>query len=241
MGDVYEARDEELSIPVAIKMLRLAAGERPEALRRLKREVLLARAVADPHVCRVFDLGRHVDAAGPVWFLSMEFLPGETLAERLRKRRRLDSAAAWPIAEQMIAGLAAAHRAGVVHRDFKSANVMLVQDSEGERAIVTDFGVARGRGGSTEAEPEKPRPVRASSQATSSGGLVGTPAYMAPEQVRGEEAGPAADIYALGVVLFEMVTGRWPYEGRSGLEIALRRLSEPAPSPRLHVPELDPA
>src|SRR5436309_356326 len=124
MGIVYAAWDSELEIPVALKTLRVDATRDADAVVRLKREVLLARSVAHPAVCRVYDLGRHDD----VWFLSMELLHGETLRERIHRSVRLTASDALPLAEQIATGLAAAHRAGVVHRDLKSDNVMLVGD-----------------------------------------------------------------------------------------------------------------
>ena len=144
MGEVYEALDEELAVAVALKALRFDLAEDPRALWHLKREVLLARSINHPHVCRVYDLGRHGDGSEAVWFLTMELLRGETLGERVR-RGRLRAMEALPLVEQMVAGLAAAHRAGIVHRDFKSGNVMLVDG--GARAVVTDFGLARTVGG----------------------------------------------------------------------------------------------
>jgi len=229
MGVVYEAVDEELSIPVALKTLGLdLVGDR-EALLRLKREVLLARSVAHPNVCRVYDLGRHDGRGGPVWFLSMELLRGETLRERMRSRGRLAAAEVLPLAEQMAAALGAAHRAGVVHRDFNSANVMLVHAAEADRVVVTDFGIARALVASA-AGPET---------ALTGTGLIGTFASMAPEQLRGEPVGPAADIYALGLVLYEMVTGTVPFPG-SVVEAASRRLNEDAPPPRRVARDLEP-
>jgi tetratricopeptide (TPR) repeat protein len=228
MGEVYEAWDEELSIPVALKTLHLAGGSE-ETHKRLKLEGLLARSVWHPNVCRLYDLGRHGEGKGATWFLTMELLRGETLAKRLRDQGRLSLDRALRFAEQMAAGLGAAHRAGVVHRDFKPGNVMLVSKDGGEQAIVADFGIARAV--SPGAASGEPKP--------GSGPVIGTPAYMAPEQARGEEAGPAADIYALGIVLYEMVTGKLPFLGGSGTEMARRRLREGAPSPRSVVPELD--
>lgn len=228
MGEVFEAWDEELSIPVALKTLHLAASTE-EARRRLKLEGLLARSVWHPNVCRLYDLGRHGEGEDATWFLTMELLHGETLSERLRDEGRFPLDRALRLAEQMSAGLGAAHRAGVVHRDFKTSNVMLVKKDGGEQAVVTDFGIARAAAqGAAEEDLER-----------GSGPLMGTPAYMAPEQVRGEEVGPAADIYALGIVLYEMVTGTLPFAGDSAIDVARRRLSEEAPSPRSVVPELD--
>jgi predicted ATPase len=225
MGEVYEARDEELAITVALKTLR-HVGHADEALQQLKLEGLLARAVWHPNTCRVYDLDRHGDGDETVWFFTMERLHGVTLADRLREGRPTLERAAR-LVRQMAAGLGAVHRAGVVHCDFKPANVMLVERDGSEQAVVTDFGTARGA--VRKAETPGADPVR----------IIGTPAYMAPEQVLGEEAGPAADIYALGVVLYEMTTGRLPFTGRSSNEVATRRIEEEAPSPRSVVPELD--
>ncbi len=226
MGEVYAARDEELGIPVALKTLRLDVGREPQALLRLKREVLLARSVSHRNVCRVYDVGRHGDGVDAVWFLTMELLNGTTLRERLHRGGRLSMQQALPLAEQLAAGLAAAHREGVVHRDFKTENVMLVTGPEGERAVIMDFGVARASVAETASD-------------TALAGILGTPVYMAPEQIRGEAAGPRSDIYSLGIVLFEMVTGRLPLEGQSILEMSANRLSEEPPSPRRVIRDLD--
>jgi predicted ATPase len=224
MGEVYEALDEELAITVALKTLRHAGGGE-EALQRLRLEGLLARAVWHPNVCRVYDLGRHGDGPDTVWFLTMERLHGPTLADRLREGR-LPLDRVLRLVEHMSAGIGAAHQAGVVHRDFKPDNVMLVDRDGAEQAVVTDFGTAR----AARAEP---------CLLGDSGAIIGTPAYMAPEQVRGEEGGPAADVYALGLVLYEMVTGAPPFAGGTPLEIARRRLVEDAPPARSLVPGLD--
>lgn len=227
MGAVYEAEDLELREHVALKIVRPGLARDPQAMERFRREVQLARKVTHPNVCRTFDIGSHHDAAGEVTFVTMELLAGETLAARLRRAGRLSVAEALPLAQQMSAALAAAHKAGVVHRDFKSANVVVVEETGETRAVVTDFGLARGHG------PLDAAPV------TGTGAIVGTPDYMAPEQVAGGEITPATDVYALGVVLYEMVTGVRPFAGDSPISVALKRLSEPAPSPRTPVPDLD--
>lgn len=228
MGEVYEALDRELGAPIALKTIRAGlAGE--AALKRFHREIQLARRVTHPNVCRIYDLFQHHPGtdAPPVSFLTMELLAGETLAERLKRAGPMRPEEALPLLQDMAEGLAAAHDAGVIHRDFKTANVVLVPSPDGGvRAVVTDFGVAR----SLQNEE--------TSTITEPGRLVGTPAYMAPEQVEGAEVTPAADVYGLGVVMYEMVTGRRPFEGESGSE-ALRRLKQAAPSPRTEVPGLD--
>ena len=232
MGEVYEAEDLELGGRVALKTIRPEIATEPRIIQRFKREIALSRKVTHPNVCRIFDLFHHRMEWGTgeaeLSFLAMELLRGETLASRLRAVGRMTSVDALPIVEQMAAGLDAAHRAGVVHRDFKSANVVLVpSDGQGERTVVTDFGLARSVEGG---------------EGLSTGlGMVGTSAYMAPEQVEGGEVTPAADIYALGVVLYEMVTGVKPFVGDSPLSTAMKRLKERPASPRVHVPDLDPA
>jgi serine/threonine protein kinase/predicted ATPase/Flp pilus assembly protein TadD len=228
MGEVYEAWDEELSIPVALKALHLAGGTE-EAHKHLKLEGILARSVWHPNVCRLYDLGRHGEGDATIWFLTMELLRGETLAQELQDNGRLPLDRAQRLAEQMAAGLGAAHQAGVVHRDFKTSNIMLVTKDGGEQAVVTDFGIARAASRKRGGEDLERAP----------GPIVGTPTYMAPEQVRGEEVGPAADIYALGIVLYEIVTGTVPFTGDSAIEVARRRLAEEPPSPRQLVPDLD--
>jgi len=235
MGEVYEAEDRELQERVALKTVRPDIARQEGAIDRLKREIHLARRVTHPNVCRIFDLGVHTvpaeegRAATEVRFLTMELLEGETLAERLRHREKMSPAEALPIVRQMAAALATAHEAGVVHRDFKSSNVILVPGRGGERAVVTDFGLARATapGGGLDAS------------LTAGGAGLGTPAYMAPEQVEGKAAGPAADVYAFGVVLYEMMTGRRPFTGESPMSIAVTRLTQPPPPPRL-VGDVDP-
>ena len=230
MGEVYEAEDLELRGRVALKTIHSAAAEEAGAIERFKREIQLARRVTHPNVCRIFDVGFHELAPGrpPLVFLTMELLEGETLAQRLRRAGKLSPAAALTLARQMADALGAAHRAGVVHRDFKTENVFLVPGSDGERVVVTDFGIARSGDD------------RFAATLTSDGKVIGTPAYMAPEQIEGAPLTPAADQYAFGVVLFELVTGELPFRGENPIVTAARRLTEAPPSPRDFAPELDP-
>ena len=235
MGEVYEVEDLELGIPVALKILRPDVAVEPDVVARFRREILLARKVTHPNVCRIFDVFHHRAEpsgnapGGELVFLTMELLRGETLAERLRRLGRLSVEEVRPLAQQMAEALGAAHAAGIVHRDFKSANVLLVKSGGGHpRAVVTDFGLARSLAGED------------ASGVSGSGRMIGTSAYMAPEQVEGRELTPAADIYALGVVLYEMVCGVRPFVGTTALDVALKRLSEPPTPPRTHVPDLDP-
>jgi TolB-like protein len=232
MGEVYEAEDLELKEDVALKTIRADVAGDARAVERFRTEIHLARKVTHPSACRIFDVFHHAAADGrDTLFLTMELLRGETLSERLKNSGRLAPEVALPLARQMVGALHAAHRAGVVHRDFKGANVMLVPGPEGERAVVTDFGLAR-------------RAAHDESTTTASVSvadhLAGTPAYMAPEQIEGGSIGPATDVYALGIVLYEMVTGARPFAGDSSMGSLLKRLKEPAPSPRGVVPDLDP-
>jgi tetratricopeptide (TPR) repeat protein/tRNA A-37 threonylcarbamoyl transferase component Bud32 len=230
MGEVYEVEDETLRGRLALKTIQPQIAADARAIDRFKREIHLARKVTHPNVSRIYDLGVHTTGTGSdIVFLTMELLAGPTLHGRVREAR-MTTAMALPIVRQMAAGLDAAHAHGIIHRDFKSGNVLLVPHPRtGTRAVVTDFGLAR--------------PLAAESGLASiseSGLIVGTPAYMAPEQVKGAELTTAADIYALGIVIYEMVTGVRPFDGGSAMTVAVRRLTDPPAPPRVHVPDLDP-
>lgn len=233
MGEVYEAEDLELGERVALKVLRRELAERPGALEQLKRELALARKVSHPNVCRLFDVGFHLrtGARGSerLCFLTMELLQGESLSALLRRTGPLPPAEVLPLARQLCEGLLAAHEAGIVHRDLKSANVLLVPGRPGTppRAVITDFGLAR---------LEDEAPVAPGTPGTR---LAGTPAYMAPEQLEGGPITPATDLYALGIVLFELLTGTRPFQAEDVWNTARQRLQAPAPSPRSLRPGLD--
>ncbi|MGA8985514.1 MAG: protein kinase [Candidatus Acidiferrales bacterium] len=241
MGEVYEADDEELHERVAVKTARFENQQTTHDIERFRREIQLARKVTHPNVCRTFDVFRHGIHSGDtpqtqILIVSMEWLAGETLDKRIRGGGRLSAADALPLVEQMCAGLGAAHRAGIVHRDFKSSNVMLVKSpasgpgsvARGEevRAVITDFGLAH-------AEEHEGGTL------TRMGDILGTPAYMAPEQIEGGAITPATDIYALGIVIYQMLTGSLPFAADTPLATAVKRLNQSAPSPRMQVPELD--
>jgi eukaryotic-like serine/threonine-protein kinase len=241
MGEVYEAEDEELKERVAVKTARFENVQTTHEVERFRREIQLARKVTHPNVCRTFDVFRHgaiQPGEGPsqILIVSMELLPGETLDKRIRAQGRFNTAEAFPLVEQMCAGLAAAHRVGIVHRDFKSSNVMLVpqqassalapQRSETFRAVITDFGLAHAE-------------ENVGATLTRLGDIVGTPAYMAPEQINGGAITTATDIYSLGIVIYEMLTGCLPFSADTPLATAMKRLNQPAPSPRMQLPDLD--
>ena len=228
MGEVYEARDLRPHTTVAVKTVRRSATGGGELLERLRREVQLARAVTHPNVCRVFDLHEGPGPEGSsVAFITMEFLDGETLAERLQREGPLAPRDALPLLQEMAEGLAAIHARGLVHRDFKPGNVMLVPAGSGTRAVVTDLGIARAVS----------VPGQASDwDGTQTGAVVGSPAYMAPEQRRGSEVTARADIHALAQVACEMVGGKHGAAGPTGTprswRPALRRALDADPQRR---------
>jgi eukaryotic-like serine/threonine-protein kinase len=231
MGRVYDALDQRLDEHIALKTLHADLLQDREALARFNREIQMARKVTHPNVCRIFDLGVHEFAGLPpkgfpreLPFLTMELLSGEMLAEKLARSGAMTTREARPIVAQMGNALAAAHEVGVIHLDFKSANVMLVPGPAGQRAVVTDFGLARMH----------------AAEASQSGRFAGTVAYAAPETARGESTGPSADIYALGVVMFEMVTGSVPISAATPLETLKKKVEQSAPRARSLVPDLDP-
>jgi serine/threonine protein kinase len=228
MGEVYQAEDQELREPVALKIIRSEIANDDRTIKRFRREVQLARKVTHRNVCRCYDVGHHsADGKPQVSFLTMELLCGRTLSERIRGGA-LSTDEALPIVQQLVAALDAAHAAGIVHRDFKSDNVILVGEGAGLRAVVTDFGVARALTG----------PARKGSSLTAAGMKVGTPAYMAPEQVEGLPPTARTDLYALGVVMYEMVTGTLPFRGDTRFATAMMRLKEAPTPPRQHRPDL---
>ncbi len=263
MGEVYEARDLDRGVRVALKTIRPEIASDPKTLARFKQEIELALRVAHPNVCRVHDLERHRPPEGvgkpEVVFLTMELLEGETLARRLRRQGKMTCEEALPLVRQLADGLAAAHKVGVIHCDFKPGNVMLVAERPGDidsqqttqsedrvetgsggtvagaplRAVITDFGLARAM---------RPRVRRETIQESLNADrhLVGTLPYMAPEQLEGCSASPASDVYALGLVAYEVVTGHQPFSGSTPLA-AYKRLKEPPPSPRSLAPDVDPA
>ncbi|MGD1025154.1 MAG: protein kinase [Candidatus Sulfotelmatobacter sp.] len=236
MGEVYEADDQELRERVAVKTIRPEILMQSNAMARFKREVLLARKVTHPNVCRIFDLFRHrpegEGGRDEIVFISMELLRGKSLAARLKERGRMSMGEALPLIGQMASALAAAHDAGIVHRDFKPGNVVLVgvPGQDAERAVVTDFGLALQSLASDEGISFSTGP-----------GLLGTPAYMAPEQLECRPATKASDVYALGLVIFEMLTGEKPFTGDNPLASAFKRLTQAPPPPRNFVPDLSPA
>lgn len=224
MGEVYEARDRVLGESVALKTLRPELAGNRAVLERFRKEILAARKVTHPNVCRVFEVGSHDGAQ----YFTMELLEGETLDARIKREGRIAAVEAIPLIRQMALGLDAAHRAGIIHRDFKSSNVML----SGDRAVITDFGLARGA----------PRAAAAAATGDGStiGQMAGTLGYMSPEQLTGGTVTAASDIYSFGIVLFEMAAGKLPFDGTHVINSAVQRASGQIPWIRNEVPDIDP-
>lgn len=204
MGQVWQARDCELDELVALKLLHPRLVADPRIAVMFRREVKAARRITSPYVARTFEFG----ICEQVPYLVMELIDGTTLAERLHQGPPLSVSAVVALALDVCSGLAAAHDANVIHRDVKPANVMLRASG---RAVLTDFGIAR----------------LALNQARETGAPSGTPAYMAPEQVRGGDITPATDVFALGTMLYELFAGLLPWDAKSGYELALARVIHP--------------
>jgi serine/threonine protein kinase len=232
MGEVYEAFDNQLHEMVALKTLACTALDDKNALRRLKTEVYLARKVTHPNVCRILEFGFYERRQGghreEVSFLTMELLRGEPLGRRIAREGPLSPAEAVPILRQIVDGLAAVHAAGIVHRDLKSENVFLVDQPP--RVVLMDFGLANRKHSS-----------RSNPLLSSGGGGAGTPGYTAPELILGAPASVSSDVYSLGTVMFEVLTGSLPFGGDTPVEVAMARIDGPPPPPSSRIADLAPA
>ncbi|MCB1630010.1 MAG: serine/threonine protein kinase, partial [Xanthomonadales bacterium] len=201
------ARDLELDVDVALKQLRPELAARADAFERFRKELLLARSVSSPHVVRIHDLVRHEQT----WLISMDFVPGRSLERLLQDERLLTPDRALAIARHIALGLSAAHGVGVVHRDLKPANILI---DDNDLARITDFGVARAAG---------------DTGITGSGVVIGTPEYLSPEQARAEPLDGRSDLYALGLILYEMLTGTLPFRGGTPAEMMIQRVVQSPP------------
>jgi serine/threonine protein kinase len=206
MSTVHLAFDQRLERSVAIKLLAEHLADDPTFVSRFRREALAAARLVHPNIVQVFDFG--LDESQHQHFIVMEHVPGYSCAELLRDRGHLDVDQAVEIVSQACRGLEYAHRNGVVHRDVKPGNLLV---SDADVVKLADFGIAR---------------ATDQSSITQVGSVLGTAAYLAPEQARGEEAGPRADIYSLGVVTYQLLSGRLPYEASSLSELALKQQRE---------------
>jgi serine/threonine protein kinase/tetratricopeptide (TPR) repeat protein len=217
MGNVYRVVDKKINEEIALKFLNPAIADE-KMIERFKNELKLARKISHKNICRMYDLN---DIEGAP-YITMEYVAGEDLRNMIKMTGQLSVGRAISIAKQVCEGLAEAHRLGVVHRDLKPRNIMI--DREGNSRIM-DFGIARSI---------KVKGI------TKIGSIVGTPEYMSPEQVKGEKVDSRSDIYSLGIILFEMMTGQVPFEGDTSLSIALKHEKEIPPDPRefnAHIPK----
>jgi serine/threonine protein kinase/Flp pilus assembly protein TadD len=210
MGTVYRVEDTKIGQDVALKLIKPEIASDKKTIERFRNELKTTRMISHRNVCRMFDLG---DAEG-TYFITMEYIQGEDLRGFIKRARRLDAGTVIAVAKQVCDGLAEAHRLGVVHRDLKSSNIMI--DKEGNARIM-DFGIAR----SLEAKG-----------ITGAGVMIGTPEFMSPEQVEGKEVDQRSDIYSLGVILYEMVTGRVPFKGDTPFIIGMKHKGEMPQNPK---------
>jgi len=216
MGRVYKALDKEINEEVAIKLLKPEIASDESTVERFRNELKFARKIAHKNVCKMYHLAKEEETP----YITMEYVPGEDLKSLVKRKEKLANDEAISIAKQVCEGLVEAHELGVVHRDLKPQNIMI--DEKG-RVRIMDFGIAR----SVEAPG-----------VTVTGMMIGTPDYISPEQAEGEEADQRSDIYSLGVVLFELVTGRVPFKGDTALSVALKHKSKIPPNPKKLNPEI---
>jgi serine/threonine protein kinase len=228
MGEVYEAVDLQLGT-IALKTIRQDIASSKDAFERFRQEVQLARRVSGPQVCRIHELFQLPAGGGQpaTAFLTMEFLDGVTLASRLRDDGPMSWKEALPVALDICEGLRLIHEKGIIHRDLKSGNIMVCPQNGSMRTVLMDFGLAQdfSRSSDPQGTTAPPAPFH-----TMEGVVMGTPAYMAPEQFEGRTVSPATDIYALGIILYEMVTGIHPYSADTPIAAAIRRAKHPLPA-----------
>ena len=210
MGKVFRVEDKKIKEEIALKLIKPEIAADKKTIERFSNELKFARKIAHRNVCKMYDLGEEEGT----YYITMEYVPGEDLKSFIRRSRQLNVGTAISLAKQVSEGLSEAHRLGVVHRDLKPQNVMI--DKEGNARIM-DFGVARSVEGKG---------------ITGAGVMIGTPEYMSPEQVEGKETDQRSDIYSLGIMLYEMLTGRVPFEGDTAFAIGVKQKSESPKDPR---------
>src|SRR5450432_3525967 len=228
MGQVYLAEHVAIEKRVALKVLRAEYATKGEIVTRFQQEAISASRIKHPNVLDVFDFGQLDNGC---FFLAMEYLEGCDLADEITRRHVLDAATGIRVSMQICRALAAAHANGVVHRDMKPENVFLQRTADGEEIVkIVDFGIAQLR--------SKDDAVETKRRLTRTGMIFGTPEYMAPEQASGKHADLRADIYAVGIIMYEMFTGAVPFTGETFLGVLSKHLSEPAPAMNVVFPDL---
>ena len=210
MGRVYRVEDKKLKQEVALKLIKPEIAKDKKTVERFQNELKSARMISHKNVCRMFDMGE----SGEAHFITMEYVKGEDLRSMIRMTGQLGIGTAINVAKQICEGLSEAHHLGVIHRDLKSSNIMI--DKAG-RARITDFGIARSLKGKG---------------ITGAGVMIGTPEYMSPEQVEGKDTDQRSDIYSLGIILYEMLTGRVPFEGDTPFTVGVKHKSEAPEDPK---------
>ncbi|HVL04268.1 MAG TPA: protein kinase, partial [Acidimicrobiales bacterium] len=220
MADVFLARDSLLDRPVAVKVLFPEFATDPTFVQRFRREAQAAANLSHPNIVSVYDWGEE----GGTYFIVMEYVEGHSLAQTIKNESRIHPDRAADITTDVAAALGFAHRNGVVHRDVKPGNVLI---SPNGQVKVADFGIARA--------------VSNQENLTQAGTVMGTATYFSPEQARGESVDPRSDVYSLGVVLYEMLTGRPPFTGDSPVAVAYKHVQEAPPPPRSLNPDIPPA
>src|SRR4051794_36642789 len=218
MADVYQADDTHLGREVALKILHRRFSQDQEFVERFRREASAAAGLQHPNVVGVYDRGSHDDT----WYIAMERLRGRTLKQLVNEEAPLDQRRAIDLVSQILVAAGFAHRRGVIHRDFKPHNVIVADD---DSVKVTDFGIARA----------------GASEMTETGSIMGTAQYLSPEQAQGQRVDQRSDLYSIGIILFELLTARVPFTGESAVSIALKHVSEPAPSVASIRPDVHPA
>lgn len=218
MADVFVAHDQQLGRPVALKLLHRQFAEDPAFVERFRREASAAAGLSHPNIVGVYDRGEW----DGTYYIAMEYLPGRSLKQIIREQAPLDPDWAIDITEQILRAARFAHRRGVIHRDIKPHNVIVDDDG---RAKVTDFGIARA----------------GTSDVTETGSIMGTAQYLSPEQAQGHAVSAGSDLYAVGIVLYEMLTGRVPFESETAVSVALAHVSEAPQPPSAHNPAIWPA
>ncbi len=216
MGHVYKVYDREVNAKIALKLIKPEVAADRGTIERFRNELRMARDISHKHICRMYDLGRE----GRLYYITMEYVPGEDLKAMIRMSGRLGIGTAVTLARQLCEGLAEAHRRGIVHRDLKPSNVMIDRDGQ---VRILDFGIARS--------------IRTKGL-TEAGVIIGTPEYMSPEQVEGGEVDARSDLYSLGIILYECLVGRVPFEGETPFSVGVKQKTETPDDPRELNPDI---